>query len=390
MSVKKLNILFLSSWYPNRVQPTLGNFVQKHAEAIALTSNVAALNVCSDINCKQTFETTIQEINNVFTVNIYFKKSGFPLIKLIRYFKAHKIGFEIIQKKIKHIDLIHHTILFPAGYFALYLKQKYHIPYIITEHWTGYLAAKKQRFGIFEKYLSKKIARNASTITTVSNDLKNAMLNLGFANKYQTVYNVVDTALFSLPSDKIKSSKIKFLHVSHLDNAHKNISGMLRVVKRLSETRNDFECWFVGDGDTLPHIKLAKQLYIYNTFAFFDGTKSTKEIAQLMKKADCFLLFSNYENMPVVISEAMACGLPVISTNVGGIPEHISTNFGKLISPNDEKELFNCLNEMIDELKNNKYNALEISNYAKNNFSYEQVSGHFHEIYVDVLNKNVQ
>ena len=56
MKNKKLNILFLSSWYPNRVLPTLGNFVQKHAEAVALYEHVIALYVCSDANNKQKFE----------------------------------------------------------------------------------------------------------------------------------------------------------------------------------------------------------------------------------------------------------------------------------------------------------------------------------------------
>ena len=186
---QKLNILFLSSWYPNRVHPTLGNFVQKHAEAVALQSNVAALHVFSDKNNTQTIETTINEINNVYTVNVYFKKTKNPLLKIIRYLKAHKIGFEIIKKKLGSIDIVHQNILFPSGYIAYKLKKKYKIPYIISENWTGYLEDDKTKIGWIQLYLSKKIAENANVICPVSNDLMVSMQKLGFSNNYKIVYN---------------------------------------------------------------------------------------------------------------------------------------------------------------------------------------------------------
>ncbi len=391
MSEKKLNILFLSSWYPNRVLPTLGNFVQKHAEAVALQSNVAALYVCSDANCKQKYEVVHSVIKNIFTVNVYYKKveHSIPLLsqiqKLNRYIRAHLMGLKEIDKNFGAIDLVHHNILYPAGAIALYLKRKKNIPYIITENWTGYLPSKKMKFGFLQTRLSKKIARHASYITPVSRDLKEAMINLGFNSNYEIVYNVVDTKLFYPQLNKSSNRKIKLLHISTLDDAHKNISGMLRIVEELSKQRTDFEMWFVGDGDTSPHIKTAIELGILNLFAFFDGAKSTSEVAEIMRNADCFVMFSNYENLPCVIIEALASGLPIVSSTAGGIPEHITDNLGYLVQPLDENGLLKSLNKAIDNIKSGKYNTNELSDYSKNNFSYEKVSEKFHELYHRIL-----
>lgn len=392
-----MNILFLSSWYPNRVMPTLGNFVQKHAEAVALTENVCALFVCSDANCKEKFEITEQVINGVYTVNVYYKKveHGIPLLsqlqKANRYFKAHKLGLALIDKKMKQIDVVHHNILYPAGIFALWLKRKRNIPYIITENWTGYLPSKNIKLDWLQRFLSKKIAKNAAVITPVSLDLKKAMISHGFESRYEIVYNVMDTKFF-FPAEKKQNEsesgerkKIKFVHISTLDDAHKNISGMLRVAKELSKQQSFFEIWFIGDGDTAPHIKTAQELGIYNSFAFFDGTKTTKEVAEIMRNADCFVMFSNYENLPCVIVEALASGIPVVSSTAGGIPEHITEDLGLLVAPLDENALLASLNKAIVNIRVGKYKASELKAYATENFSYENVGRKFVEIYRKIL-----
>lgn len=392
MTDKKLNILFLSSWYPNRVLPTLGNFVQKHAEAVALRANVAALFVCSDAGNKEKYEVIETTLNNVYTINVYYKKvtHGIPLLSQIqkanRYMRAHKKGLRIIEKRLKKIDLLHHNILYPAGIIAMRLKKTKSIPYIISENWTGYLPSKNTKVSWLQKVLSKKIAHNADCITPVSRDLENAMISHGFDSKYEIIYNVMDTRLFYPLKDKNINKKVKILHISTLDDAHKNISGMLRMIKQLSLQRTDFEAWFIGDGDIGQHIKTAEELNIWKTFAFFEGTKTTTEVAGIMRNADCFLMFSNYENLPCVMVEALASGIPVVSSTAGGIPEHITDKLGALVKPLDEAALLNALNKTIDNIKAGKYDAQELNNYAVNNFSYEKVAEKFIDLYHRILN----
>lgn len=391
----KLNILFLSSWYPNRVLPTLGNFVQKHAEAVALENNVVALFVCSDANNKDKFEIVESEKNGVKTINVYYRKvtHSTPILsqlqKAYRYWKSHKLGWEKavgLFGNNEKIDVVHHNILYPAGVFAMYLKSKYNIPYIITENWTGYLPSKNTPRGIVERMLSKKIAKNASCITPVSKDLQEAMISLGFHSKYKIIYNVTDTKLFYPAKTKSHSTgKIKIVHISTLDDAHKNISGMLKVCSDLSKKRKDFEAWFIGDGNVNPHKRTAEKLGILNTIAFFDGTKTTSEVAEIMRNADCFLLFSNYENLPCVMVEALASGLPIVSSTAGGIPEHITEKHGLLVKPMDEAGLFEALDKAITNIQAGRYDSAFLNTYAEQNFSYPEVGKKFGSLYKEIL-----
>jgi len=160
---------------------------------------------------------------------------------------------------------------------------------------------------------------------------------------------------------------------------------MLRTIAKLSKQRTDFEMWFMGDGDTAPPIKKAMELGIYNSTVFFDGTKTTTEVADIMRNADCFVLFSNHENLPCVMIEALASGIPIVASAIGGIPEHIDSSSGILVKPGDEEELLNSLNKIFESIRAGKYGAQQLSSYAKANFSYEKVSEQFHVLYQKVL-----
>jgi glycosyltransferase involved in cell wall biosynthesis len=238
-----------------------------------------------------------------------------------------------------------------------------------------------------QRYLSKKIARHADYITPVSLDLQKAMISHGFDTSYEIIYNVMDTKLFYPLEKKQIPERIKIVHISTLDDPHKNISGMLRVAARLSQQRSDFETWFIGDGNLTPHIATARQLNIYNTFAFFEGTKTTAQVAEIMRNADCFLLFSNYENLPCVMVEALASGIPIVSSTAGGIPEHINEERGLLVKPLDEDGLYKALNKAIDNIKSGKYDANKLSRYAFDNFSYEKVGEKFTDLYERILSR---
>ena len=95
------------------------------------------------------------------------------------------------------------------------------------------------------------------------------------------------------------------------------------------------------------------------------------------------MLFSNYENLPVVIIESLACGLPVISTSVGGVPDHITEDFGILIPPKDENALCSAMENMMDNWM--KHDSEKMRRYAVENFSYEAVGEKFNEIYRKII-----
>lgn len=393
-----MNILFLASWYPNRVIPYNGNFIERHAQAVALKHNVKALHVLSDPNLKDTYEVERRKEKGVDSYIVYYKKVTSKLfllssiLKLFRYVKAHLIGLKILDIQHFKIDITHLNVQFPAGLIALYLNLIKKIPYVISENHTAFLPSNKsfERSHPIHKSINKLIAKKAAFLLPVSKDLELALKGHGFSNNYKIIPNVVDTNLFQLEEKRDTIDKWKLIHVSHFRDDHKNLSGIIRVIKRLSDTRNDFEFLIVGDGDINKPTELAKSLNVHDYFVKLIGNSSIEEVASYMKTSDAFVLFSNWENLPCVVIEAFSCGMPVIATDVGGTREMLHDFNGLLIQPKDEDALFDGINSILNNY--NRFDRKAIREYAVNHFSYEKVGEAFDEVYQlikDQKNSNV-
>lgn len=385
MTKNKLKILFIPRWYPNRAGALSGIFVKRHAQAVALKHEVAILFVNADPAMHdKMYDSEFLIEDGLPTVRVYYNNAAPAFIKFFRYLKSCRIGIKLIKEKfgvpdISHIHVLSRTF-FPACYFKLFNKT----PYIITEQWSGYLPEDGLYKGFLKRTLTKLAVSNASFVTTVSVALKNAMVSHGLKNKYSVIPNVVAVDKFFPLGQKISNTKYFFLSVSNMDDRAKNISGTIRSIKKLSELRNDFEHHFVGGGDGMEAMQsLAEKNNILNKFVFFEGIKTPDDVAAIMRKADLFILFSNYDNMPCVMTEALASGLPVIGSAIHGMKEHIKSGLGILVQPGNENDLVNAIQTAVKNL--NSFNKNELRQYAVDNFSYMAVSEKFDKIYQQVI-----
>ncbi len=388
---KKIKVLLLSRWYPHRKDPMLGLFVQRHAEAIAQLCEVFVLYVQEDENIKDNiFETDQFCLNNVSTIIVYYKKKAKASIfakgfNIINYFKAYKKGWKMLKKQNINPDIIHANILTRTGIVALYLKIFKNIPFVITEHWSRYLNNSISYKGYFRKLFTRIIVRKAAAITTVTKNLMEAMQKHHLLNNsYYVIPNVVDVDKFFPKQNVGKNLKKRIIHISCFEDISKNISGIMRSVEKLSHIRQDFEIRFVGDGlDKKKLEKFAKTLGIKDTCVFFDGLMEGQHLVDYLNTADFLILFSNYENLPVVILEAFACGLPVLSTDVGGISEYLIEERGVLTKAGDESAFVEKLDYMLSSYSN--FNKEKIREFALNNFSNKVIGESFYNIYKDIL-----
>jgi len=369
----------------------LGLFVERHARAVSMKCETAVLYIQPRQTASSAkFDTEIKKEQDFTQVIVYYNNVliKFPLITLLiktcRYFKAYRIGFREIKKQFGDYNIIHVNILTRTGVIALFKKIFSGKPYIITEHWSRYLPVTNTYKGLLRKLLTKIVVKNASAVTTVTLDLKNAMIRHKLYNQnYTIVPNMVNTDDFTIDVQK-NNSVINILHVSCFEDKSKNISGMLRVLKSVAEKRNDFICWMIGDGMDKEELeKYGDKLGLLNKVVFFPGLKENKELIAFYQKSDFMLMFSNYENMPVVIPEAFACGLPVIATSVGGIPEIVNKSNGMLVKVEDELALEIAVNKMLDTYYN--YDKIALRNFAVQNFSKQIVSETFYNIYKNIL-----
>lgn len=375
--MKSKHILFLSSWYPSRLSPYAGDFVQRHAIAASKINQISVLHAKKDSSLKDRFKIEENATDNVKEVIVYYRNSRIKPINYLYRLVALNKGYQ----KIKHIDLIHLNVTYPAGLFALYLKLTQRIPYVITEHWTGFREEYFQKINFIERFIIVKILKNASKILPVSQDLANSMKKHAEKVPFEVIPNVVFTEYF-YPYKKEPNSIIKFLHLSSLKLEHKNIPGILNVVKRLAEENLKFEFHLGGTGNPqfIEDFKLENQL---SDIIFTFGELGYKEVPPKMNQFNCFVLFSNYENQPCVQTESFACGLPFIGTDVGGIKEYFPKNFGYLIEKGNETELYDAMKAVI--LGKDFESKDKMHEYAKENFSPEVIAKRFDQVYTKIL-----
>ncbi|MEA3505403.1 MAG: glycosyltransferase [Bacteroidota bacterium] len=386
------HILFLARWYPNRYDSMFGLFIQRHALAVAEYQKVSVIYLHADNNLLASSDYTfskdkISELKWYYSDKSYFFSVFDTLFKGFLFFKNLYKVYKLFLVKENKPDIVHVNILTRMGVFALFLKWRYGIPYIITEHWSRYKPENGTYTGFLRKKITEIVVRNASAVTTVSVDLQNAMQNNNLQNSnYYTIPNVVDTDAF-YPEKNKNNNKKEIVHISCFEEKSKNITGILRVIKALSQNRSDFICRMIGEGmDLEVSKKYAKEIGLTDEVVVFEGLKEGQDLTNLLRKGDLFLLFSNYENLPVVILESYACGVPVATTDVGGISEHMNADLGVMVKPNDEIAMVKAVEKILDNPRN--YNTSAIRNYATENFSNKVVARAFISVYNSVLNKN--
>jgi len=126
------------------------------------------------------------------------------------------------------------------------------------------------------------------------------------------------------------------------------------------DLRDLFTINIIGDGDILDALK-RKCIDRDITNIIFFGNR--KDVKNFLSESDCFLLASRDEGLPIAIIEAMAMNLPIIGTEVGGVPDLVKNNHnGFLIKPNNKFELKEAIEKML------KMSRVEVEEFGKNSY----------------------
>lgn len=384
-----MKILWLCSWYPHTTGPLDGDFVERHAKSLATQTHVEIIHFVQNFNfLKGERPRNENRTETNLSANIYYLSLSNTGIRFIDhlvyniqyYFKFKKVLRTYLNQHGKP-DIIHVHVPVKAGVVALWLKKKYRIPFVVTEHATVYFKNSHDNYydrGPYYKYVTKKSFREANAVISVSQCLSKILGELFTINREFITRNSVDTSLF-FPVDERRERK-KFIHVSMM-GAFKNVEGILHGFALLNKVNENWETVMVGP--ILPELtKLASELGL-NRQVTWKGTLTYPEVAKEMQNSDALVHFSHYENLPCVINEALCCGIPVVSSNVGGISEILNETNGLLVEAGNSDALADALAQVLNA--SGQFSKRKISMEASVQFNYNTIGKQMVDIYNQVL-----
>jgi glycosyltransferase involved in cell wall biosynthesis len=381
-----MKVMWLASWYPSKLFPFDGDFIQRHARAAALFCDIEVIHVIKDKDA--VFTNDVKEIisctNRLTEKIIYYKplQTSIGIIdRILSTLKYKQVYRNAVKKYIANNGkpgFVHLHIAMKAGLTALWIKRKYNIPYILSEQWGGYLDNAKPNIKdynfIYQHYWST-IIRNAMAGTFVSEVLKKQLVLRYNIKNTVVIPNVVDADTF-FPVQKQPADHLHLIHISTMVY-QKNTEGILEALRML---KND--CLFTMHlyGTINPALeKLIQELELQN-HVFVKGEVSHDLLSKAIQQTDALVLYSRYETFGCVLIEANACGIPVIVSELEVFHEIVEEGVNGIFAPGEDPA---ALAEKLKEFvrNKNKFDKNAIAVAAAQKYNYKKIGQQFFELY---------
>ncbi len=222
-----------------------------------------------------------------------------------------------------------------AGAGAVLLARRTGVPVVVVEHLGAFIEG---RVGRPQRLLAKVAYERADLVCPVSDALGGRLAALAPRARFRTVPSSVDTTIFHPPAGPHARVGPARLLVVALLRRVKGVEHLLHALA-IVRARRQVALDVAGDGPSRPELEvLAHRLGLAEAVRFV-GLKSPRGVGELMRGADLLVLPSLSENLPVVIVEAQATGLPVVASDVGGVREIVDERGGRLVPPGDRTAL---------------------------------------------------
>lgn len=359
-----MRVMEVCQEFPNRYYPQLGTFIKQSIDSIA--SQNIDITVVSPKPFVIPFSafpyhnfSRLPRIEHTEKYDIHYPRYIYAVPK--KYFYpitgisyAHFVSGYAIKNIKPKPDLIQAHFSYPDGFGMMGLAKKWNVPLVISA-----LGTIERKVAYEDSYTSKQIieAMNfADRILSVSEDLKLHIINLGInENKVIVVPNGVDTEKFKpLGKESVRNllnlprDKNIVLFVGALRNI-KGVNYLIEAAKNFVSTNT--ELYLVGRDDGLKKnlVKMAQELKITDYIKFI-GPVDHDAIPLWISASDILVLPSLSEGRPNVVLEALACEVPVVATDVGGVPElMINGETGYLVPAKNSPELSNKINKLLED-----------------------------------------
>ena len=379
-----MHILILPSWYGLTENDTHGSFFKEQAESLVKAGNKVGVLFPEDISLKKIdifFSkkkgVKFEQVNGVYTYRYrclnWLPRTGISSIFNWKYF-GNKL-YKEYEKKYGKPDIIHvHSMLY-GGVLAYDLKKKYNIPYIVTEHFSGYLSPNLNN--LQKKHIGE-ILRNANRLFAVSSFFSSKMQE-NFRYVWGILPNLVNSSFFNENLSICSDGKYTFICIGSLLQ-NKNQMLVVKAFEKSFKNNDNVTLKIVGDG---PEYNNIQRYILDNNLENISmvGHASRSQVKEYIFNSNCLVSGSNYETFSVVLIEALAQGKPVISTDCGGPKDIVNEKNGFLVPINNIELMASALNSVYTK----KFNSQELARYCYENFGEVSVTNKTMSIYNEIV-----
>ena len=371
--MKRLKVLIIPSWYPNKSDPLWGNYFIKQASALNDYVDVTMLHI-ERIGLKEIKEFWSNKKTDGFNNKLYpfkfYKKTilNYKSVSLDYAYKKYvKEGFKSYKKLVKEIgkpDVILVESVLPAGLIAKKIYEEEGIPYVVHAHSENIMTNES-----YKKYVIP-IMKSAKEYMAVNEKMKNIVESIR-KDKCYLVPNFIDCNKFSL-KEKRKDNDFVLLNVSNFYKV-KCLDVLLKALDIVVNKKNykNVKLKIVGRGEYKYYYESIRNSLNLKDNVEFLGYIENEKLPDIYKDCDALCVSSSFETFCIPIVEAFSSGLPVISTSCDGPLEIVQKNMGILTPINDVEEYAASIIKMIETY--DKYDKNKIRKYLINKYDKEVV-----------------
>jgi len=304
----------------------------------------------------------------------------FAYFKLLKIFRSNKY------------DIVHYFFSLPTAFLSILPGKHLKLPYVVSLRGSdvpGYDNYNKKLKFLHKIYLpiTKHIWKRAKAVVAVTNSLKLTALQTNPNQSIDVIPNGIDTNIFSYTSVcNGENNNFRLITVSRLIKR----KGIQYVLKALSEIRenipsekdNSISLTIIGEGNYENELKTMSDKLGLSKIVTFLGFYPRDNIPSYFAQSDTFILLSLAEAFGNVIAEAMACGLPIIGANQGGIPDLVGDENGILVEPENISQIKSAILLM----KNNKDLRFKMgkanTEKIKQKYNWEKIALAYKDVYL--------
>jgi glycosyltransferase involved in cell wall biosynthesis len=388
-----MHIVIIPSWYPSlEDEIEYGSFFREQAQSLkrfgyqvgVISPQLRSLRYLTKKVNAWKKGLHIQDDDGVMTYR-YYRWSYLTPIPYFYPYLFLTTGKKLFEQYIDRYglpDLIHVHSAMPAGTLAVYLKEKYSIPVVLTEHSSGFANNYYKRW---QHDLISKSFMASDKLIAVSPNLAQ-LLNQKYnnINKWEWIPNLVNSTFFDTQSLEAKRSGQKFIFLNiALMNSNKKQENLIRSFAKKFKDRLDIELHIGGNGQLKSYLhSLVNEFGIEKQVRFL-GALTRNQVVEHMINSSVFVLSSDYETFSVVLVEALACGKPVIATACGGPECMVNERNGLLIPPHNIEYLAIAMKQMYDNF--DLYDSQKIRHDCLLNFGEESIVEKLSFVYSKVV-----